>query len=209
MNTISVLISDEHPVALVGLDALLKAEPDMHIVAMTGDPAEMAAAFRKQRPDVALLDHCSHRTDTVRIVSALHKEFPETRFILFTDFDGEDDVLMALKSHINGYLAKTTAPAEILAAIRAVYQGKRWISPPLSLKIGKAVGDAILTGREREVLIEIARGKSNQEIAVALFIAEGTVKFHVNNILAKLKAADRTEAVVIGLTRGILRLSES
>jgi two-component system NarL family response regulator len=110
---------------------------------------------------------------------------------------------------MHGYVLKTDPPTDLIKALRAVYRGGVWLSPSLALEQEAGAAVPSLTEREREVLAAIAAGSSNQEVAEDLFIAEGTVKFHVNNILTKLGASDRTEAVVLGLQRGLLRLPAS
>lgn len=200
-TVVRLMIADQHPIVRQGLAALLSKESDIRIVAVTDTAPSTITAFREHRPDVVLIDLCLRRGETVEALRTIRGEFPEARFIIFTGFDGVDEVLLVLKSKLQGYLLKTATPDEILECIRAAGRGKRWISPQLTVKLGNAAAQPMLTEREREVLVAVGSGKTNLEVARSLFISEGTVKFHINNILTKLGAADRTEAVVIGLQR--------
>ena len=205
---IKLLIADEHPVARRGVAALFASEADMQIVGEAENAQSLPDALRSGQPNVVLMDFCLRRAETVEAVNAALREFSEARFLIFTSFEGREDVLSALRAGLWGYLPKTAPSDEILAAVRAVARGERWLSPRLAVKARDAETGPGLTEREREILLRIASGKSNRDIGETLFIAEGTVKFHVNNIFAKLAVNDRTEAVIIGLQRGILRLEE-
>lgn len=206
IDRIRLLIADEHPISREGLRALLAATTDMEVVAEAGSVPEFAQAVRLHRPDVVVLDLCVERHRIAEAVETARHADPRLRFVIFTTFRGPDEVAMALKSRMHGYVLKTDSPGDLLNAVRSVFRGGVWVSPALAWEQSEGLTPLSLTAREQEVLAAVASGKSNQEVAEALFIAEGTVKFHVNNILTKLGAADRTEAVVIGLQRGLLRL---
>ena len=132
----------------------------MLVVAEVESAPALIAAFRAERPDVVLLDLCFRREQTADAVHTLRGEFPEARFLIFTGFQGQDEVLLALKDRMQGYLVKTATPAEIVEAIRTVCRGGKWLSPALSLKLGNAVAEPTLTEREQEVLIAVASGNS-------------------------------------------------
>lgn len=203
---IRLLIADEHPIARQGLQALFAHTPDIDIVARAETVPEFLEQVRLHHPDMILLDLCVERHRITEAVASARQNDPGLRFIIFTTFRGSDEIAMALKSKMDGYVLKTDPPEELTKAIRAVSRGGVWLSPALVREQQGKATSLSLTEREREVLTVIAAGNSNQEVAETLFISEGTVKFHVNNILTKLGAADRTEAVVIGFQRGLLRL---
>lgn len=205
---IRLLIADEHPVVRQGLKSLLSQETDMTVVAEVDAVPAMVQATVLHQPDIVLLDLCFRRHRIAEAVEEIKRLSTAVRFVVFTTFQGADEVALSQRAKIQGYVLKTDEPGHIIAAIRAVFQGGNWLSPKLALELGDEQAALSLTEREREVLGTIATGKSNLEAADALFISEGTVKFHINNIVTKLGADDRTEAVVIGLQRGLLRLAE-
>jgi DNA-binding NarL/FixJ family response regulator len=203
--TTRILIADEHHAMRHGLATVLEKATDLEIVA-EADTAETAlAAFLLHGPDVVILDLCKNRMAATEVVARMHKIKPNIKILIFTTYDGEADLTLALKARINGYLLKTATPNEIVQALRAVAAGGTWISQDLRAAFAAGDSTPLLTNREAEVLTKIAAGRSNGEIAHDLFISEGTVKFHVNNILTKLGADDRTQAVVTGLRRGLIR----
>ncbi len=206
---IRVLIADEHPIARQGLQAMFANTPDIDIVATAENVPEFTEQVRVHSPDVILLDLCVKRHRITEAVASARQNDPGLRFLIFTTFRGPDEIAMALKSKMDGYVLKTDPLEELTKAIRAVSRGGVWLSPALLREQQGKAASLSLTEREREVLTLIAAGNSNHEVADTLFISEGTVKFHVNNILTKLGAADRTEAVVIGFQRGLLRLDTS
>jgi DNA-binding NarL/FixJ family response regulator len=143
----------------------------------------------------------------VETTRAIRKEFPQARIIVLSTYDGDEAIFRALQAGAQAYLLKTTLHQDLLKAIRAVHAGKKHITPEIAERLAERMPDSDLSGREIEVLELIAKGMSNRQIADALFITEGTVKFHVINILTKLGANDRTMAVTTALQRGIIFLS--
>jgi DNA-binding NarL/FixJ family response regulator len=144
--------------------------------------------------------------DGVEAIKAIRDEFPSARIIALTTFEGDEDIYQALAAGAGGYLLKDMLRSEVVSVIRKVQQGYRVIPPEIAARLAEHTPRVSLTGREVEVLQLMADGKSNAEIAEALGRAEGTMKIHVHNILQKLDATDRTQAVTIALRRGILRL---
>jgi two-component system NarL family response regulator len=205
-GVIRVLLVDDHPIVREGLAAIIQRRPDMAVVAEAGNGVEAVAAYREHRPDVTLMDLRLPEMDGVSAIEKIHVEFPYARFLVVTTFDGDEDIYRALRAGARGYVLKGTPRDEMLTAIRAVHSGQRWLPPDVASKLGERIATQDLTPREREVLHLIASGKSNQEIGAVLFITEGTVKGHVNTLLAKLDARDRTQAVTTALRRGILHL---
>lgn len=205
-KVIRILLVDDHPIVREGLAAIIERRPDMTVVAESGDGQAAVAAFHAHRPDVTLMDLRLPKMDGVAAINEIRKEFAYARFVVLTTFDGDEDIFRALRAGAQGYILKGTPRDELLSAIRAVDAGQKWLPPEVALKLGERVSTQDLTQREREVLRLIATGKSNQEIGTTLSITEGTVKGHVNTILTKLDARDRTQAVTTALRRGILHL---
>ena len=205
-SSIRVLIADDQPVVREGLAFLIERQPDMTVVAEAGNGREAVERFREVRPDITLMDLCMPEMDGAEAIHRIREESSAARVIVLTTYDGDEDIYRGLQAGAKGYLLKDAARDDLLAVVRAVHRGKTCIPPEVAAKLADRVGNRELTSREREVLQQIAYGKSNQEIAAALFIAEGTVKAHVNNLLAKLGANDRTQALTLALKRGIVRL---
>ncbi len=202
-NSIRVLVVDDHPVVRQGLVALLKTEPGMEVVGEASDGIEAVEQFRIHQPDVTLMDLRLPRMSGVGAIATIRQEFPSARIILLTTYDGEEDIYRGLQAGAKGYLLKDTSCDEILDAIRAVHQGQKYLPVTVGGKLAERMESPQLSERECEVLRLLAQGKSNQEIAKALGITEGTVKFHLNKILPKLGVSDRTQAVIAAFRRGL------
>jgi two-component system NarL family response regulator len=175
-------------------------------VGQAEDGRAAIAAFREHQPDVMLMDLRMPRMDGVDAIAAILRVEPQARIIVLTTFAGDEDIHRALRLGARAYLLKDAFGDEILAAIRAVHAGRRHVPPEVAARLAERPIDRDLTVREIEVLEAIARGHGNRGIGELLSIAEGTVKAHVNSILGKLEAKDRTEAAMIALKRGIIRL---
>jgi DNA-binding NarL/FixJ family response regulator len=145
--------------------------------------------------------------DGIEATRSILSEFPEARIIALTSFDGDQDIYRALDAGVRGYLLKESAHTDVVKAIATVHAGRRLMSPDVAERLSEHFPQVALTGRETEVLNLVAQGLSNKEIASRLGTASGTIKMHVQNVLEKLGAADRTHAVTIALRRGILRLA--
>lgn len=206
VEPIRVLIVDDHPVVRTGLALMLKYEPDMVAIAEASNGLEAVQLFREQQPDVTLMDLRMPHMDGVAAIAAIRAEFAEARIILLTTYDGDEEIYQGLRSGAKGYLLKDASCEELLAAIRAVHEGRSHIPAAVGAKLVERMGNPELSDREREVMQLVAKGMSNLEIALELNITEGTVKFHVNNILSKLQVHDRTQAVIVALKRGIASL---
>jgi DNA-binding NarL/FixJ family response regulator len=203
---IRVLIADDHPVVRTGLALMLRYERDMEAVAEAGNGREAIEMFRAHRPDVTLMDYRMPEMDGVEAISAIRGEYPKARIILLTTYDGDEGIYRGLRAGARAYLLKDAPCEEILETIRAVHTGQKRITMAVGAKLAARAEFPDLTEREMEVLRLIVQGKSNLEIGAALFIAEGTVKFHVNHILNKLDVGDRTQAVIAALKRGLASL---
>ena len=203
-NAIRILVVDDHPVVREGVDALVRRQPDMRIVAQAANGHEAIEKFRAHRPDITLLDLQMPEMNGLDVLIALRGEFPEARVIVLTTYIGDMQVLRAIKAGARAYLLKTALHKELLDTIRAVHAGKKYISPDASFELAEHGSDDALTPAEVRVLRLIAEGNSNKEIAAQVAVSEDTVKGQVRNILSKLGAKDRTHAAMIGVKRGII-----
>lgn len=205
-QTIRILIADDHPAMREGLAALLGLQPDFQVVALAKDGLETIVLYRQHQPDVLLLDLSMPGMEGSEVVAAIRAEFASTRIIILTTYDGDEDIYRSLRAGACGYLLKDVPSQELFTGIRKVNAGQKYLMSQVALKLTERLQGEELTERELEVLALIVQGKSNHEISEALCIVDGTVKFHVRNILQKLGASDRTRAVVTALKRGFFRL---
>ena len=206
MPPLRILIADDHPVVREGVAALISRRPDMTVVAEASNGREAVELYFQHRPDVSLVDLRMPEMDGLDVIIAIRQEDPEARLIILTTFDHDEDIFRGLRAGAKGYLLKDAPPEELLACLRAVHQGKTVIPSAIAAKLAGHMSTFDLTARELDVLRVMADSHGNKEIADILFISEGTVKTHVNAILRKLDAVDRTQAVTVALRRGILRL---
>jgi DNA-binding NarL/FixJ family response regulator len=191
---------------MAGIAGEINAQPDMRVVAEATDGSEGIARFREHRPDVALMDIRMPNVNGLDAVSAIMREFPTARIVILTTVGGDVQALRAFKAGAAGYLLKNMLRKELIDTIRLVHAGKRRIPPEIAKELAEHSMDDALTTREIDVLRGVARGNSNGGIASELSISEHTVKNHVKSILSKLRAADRTHAVMIALKRGFIDL---
>jgi len=203
---IRVMLVDDHPIVRIGLAALLGTLPEMETVAQAGGGQEAIALHREHKPDVTLMDLRLPDLSGVEVIRAVRKESPEARFIVLTTYEGDEDIHQALQAGARGYIIKGL-PHDLLAnAIKRVHAGGRYLPQVVKETLASRTPSSDLSAREREVLVRIAQGKSNREIATELDLAEITVKCRVSAILERLDVHDRTEAVVTALQRGLLHL---
>ncbi len=202
---IRVLVIDDHPIVRSGLAHLLASRPELRLVGEAATVADGLALFRAQRPDVTLIDLSLPDGRGTDAIAELLREQPDARFIVLSVHTGSEDVYRAVKSGALGYLVKDADGEEIVAAIRSVHAGKRHLSAVAAGSLSERIAADDLTDGERRVLALMARGSSNKAIAVALHVAEGTVKTHVANILRKLQASSRSEAIAQAFRRGLVR----
>src|SRR5919199_4719777 len=198
---IRVLVADDHPVVAQGLVALLECEADITVVGQAYDGCQAVELFQQHQPDVTLMDLRMPQMDGVAAITAICTEFNDARIIVLTTYDGDEDIYRGLRAGAKGYLLKDAEPNELMAAIRTVHNGRKYIPPDIGAKLAQRMSNPQLSDRELEVLCLMVAGKSTQEISAVLSIAESTVKFHINNVLSKLGVSDRTQAVVAALKR--------
>ena len=203
---IRILAVDDHPVVRRGIAAMIATQPDMALVAEATNGREAIQQFRAHRPDIALMDLQMPEMSGLDAVSAIRGEFPDARIIVLTTYAGDVQILRAVKAGAQAYLLKNAFHEELIDTIRAVYAGKKKLSPEASFEIAEHSTDDALTPAEISVLRLIAAGNANKEIADQLSLAEDTVKWRVKNVLSKLGARDRTQAAMIGVKRGIIEI---
>ena len=203
-GAIRVLIVEDHHVVRQGLAALLKVAEGLEVVGEAADGVEAIGQFRKQQPDVTLMDLRLPRMGGVDAIERIRMETPQARFIVLTTYDGDEDIYRALQAGARAYLLKGMTSEELIATIRAVHAGKSHIPPAIAERLARRMGAEELTPREFEVLEQIVHGKSNKGIAAELAISEATVKTHINSLLGKLGVTDRTQAATAAIQRGIV-----
>lgn len=205
-SLIRILTVDDHALLREGIAALVNAEPDMELVAEAADGEEAIEQFRRHRPDITLMDIQMPSMNGTEAIGRIRNEFPNAKIIVLSTYSGDVQVLRAIKAGARGYIVKGHVHRELLDAIRSVHAGHKRIPPEIAAELAEHAADDELSSREIDVLRRIAAGSSNKQIADKLSIGETTVKSHIRSILSKLGANDRTDAVTIGLQRGIIEL---
>ena len=203
---IRILAVDDHALVRQGIAVLVGTQPDMTLVAQASNGREAIQQFRTHRPDVTLMDLQMPEMNGFDAIVAIRGEFPDAKIVVLTTYQGDVQILRALKAGAQGYLLKNTFHKELVETIRAVHAGRKALSPEASYEIAEHATDDALTPAEILVLRLIAAGNANKQIADQLKITEETVKSRVKSILSKLGANDRTHAAMIGLKRGIIKM---
>ena len=207
MTPIRVLVVDDHPVVRSGLAALLAVETDLQVVGEAADGEEALALVRSLAPDVVLMDLRMPGLDGAGATARIVAEHPDTRVLVLTTFDTDDDILRAVEAGASGYLLKDAHRDELLAAVRSAARGETVLAAPVAARLMdrmRAGAPESLTPRELQVLAAVGRGLSNADVGRELFIGEATVKTHLLRVFQKLGVDDRTRAVTVAMERGIL-----
>jgi two-component system NarL family response regulator len=205
-DKIRVLIADDHVTVLEGLAAIIGRQPDMKVVAEAANGREAVDLWQKHRPDITLLDLRMPSLDGVGAIDEIRRQSASARVVVLTTFDSDNEIHRAIKAGAKGYLLKDTRREELLDCIRRVNAGETCVPPALAAKLVDSMSSEPLTGRELDVLTLLARGKSNKEIGVNLYISETTVKAHLRSIFSKLNVLSRTEAIAAASRRGLVQL---
>lgn len=205
-SPIRVFFVDDHFIAREGLRSIISHEPDMEVAGEAATGEEAIHLYHSLLPDVTLMDIRLPGKNGLDTMIELFQTHPDARFIVLTSHDGDELIRLALEAGIHGYLYKDMVRTELTSAIRVVHAGRKYIPTPVSSRLYEHYSRESLTPRELDVLRLISAGQSNKEIAASLNLKEFTVKAHVQNILSKLGASDRTHAVTIASKRGLLFL---
>jgi DNA-binding NarL/FixJ family response regulator len=205
-HKIRVMLVDDHPAFRKGLAALIESEPDLRVVAETGNGSEALGLYRRHKPDVVLMDLRLPGMGGVEATLAIREEFPAAKIIVLTTFETDEDIYRAIQSGAKSYLLKDTPEEELSATIRAVFEGQHALPAKVAERLVQRQQRAELSRREMEVLHLLVKGRSNKEIASALSISEDTVKAHLKALFTKLEVQDRTEAAITAIRHGIVHL---
>jgi DNA-binding NarL/FixJ family response regulator len=205
-RTIRVMIVDNQDVVRIGVAAVVNSQPDMIVVAETGNGRDAVRVYRKHQPDVTLLDLRLPEMSGLEAMQTIRRECPRSRFIVLTNCDGDEHIHRALEAGATAYLLKAVSASELLQAIRNVHAGLRWLSRPIVEALASRPPNCELTPRERQIVGLIVAGMSNREIAQAVGLTAGTVKWYVNGLLERLCVIDRTQAAITAVRRGIVDL---
>jgi DNA-binding NarL/FixJ family response regulator len=213
---ITVLIADDQELIRLGFRMALASQADIEVVAEAGDGAEAAREAQRVRPDVVLMDVRMPRVDGIAATTAITSALPETRVLILTTFDLDEYAFAGLRAGASGFMLKDAKAERLVDAVRAVAAGEAVMSPRITRRMLDLFGSRIpvddpgadtagaLSAREHEVLLAIAQGKSNPEIAAELFVSEATVKSHVGRVLSKLGLRDRIHAVIYAYEHGLV-----
>lgn len=202
---IRVMLVDDHVLMRMGLSFALNNQPDMQVVAEAEDGAEAVDTYRKHKPDVIVLDLRMPKRNGIETIGLLRQEFGAVRVLVLSNYSTGDEIAAALQAGALGFVVKDTPLAGLIEAIRQVHAGEQFLPPEIARRLAGRISSQ-LSARELEVLLLISKGLSNKEIGSELGVAEATVKVHITNILAKLGVADRTQAILSGIKRGIIHV---
>ncbi|HJV16393.1 MAG TPA: response regulator transcription factor [Bacillales bacterium] len=208
---IRVVFVDDHEMVRIGVSSYLSAQPDIDVVGEASDGKEGVELALELRPDIILMDLVMKEMDGIEATRNIIEKWPEAKIIIVTSFLDDEKVYPALEAGATSYMLKTSKASEIANAVRATYQGQTVLEPEVTGKMmmkmrqkTQVLPHEELTSRELEILLLMAQGKTNQEIADELFIALKTVKTHVSNILSKLQVQDRTQAVIYAFKHSLI-----
>ena len=208
---ITILFADDHEMVRIGVTAYLSSQPDMKVIAEANDGKDAVEKVLSLKPDIILMDLVMKQMDGIEATKLIMNEWPEAKIIIVTSFIDDEKVYPALEAGATSYMLKTSKASDIAEAIRSTYKGQSILEPEVTGKIMTKMRKKEvvslheqLTDREMEILLQMAQGKTNQQIADELFIALKTVKVHVSNILGKLEVNDRTQAVIYAFQHNLI-----
>lgn len=205
-SRIRILIADDHFVVRAGLRSILDEEEDMKVVGEAPNGLKAVEAWETLAPHVALMDLRMPVCSGVEAAKLIRERDPSARILVLSSYEGDEEIHAAMEAGATGYLLKHSSSEQIVPAIRALAAGKKWIPKDVAAQLATRKRSEPLTQREREILQLLATGLANKEVGGRFGLTEGTVKWHVKNILGKLQVPDRTAAVTVALRRGIIQL---
>lgn len=203
---IRLMVVDDHFVVRSGVVASLALEDDLEVVAEAETGEQALELYREKKPEVVIMDLRLPGKNGIETTALLTKEFSGAKVLIFTTYDGDEDIYRATQAGAFGYLLKSSPREELLAAIRALAKGERYMTAAISSRLAARVAGPDLSPRELEILQLLGRGLSNKEIGGKLFISEDTVKRHISNLFVKLKVNDRAQATAEAIRRGFIHL---
>jgi two-component system, NarL family, response regulator len=206
-SRIRVLCVDDHRIVREGIALIIGRQRDMRVVASAASGKEAVEAFRIHRPDITLMDLQLGEMSGVDAIRAIRQEAPESRIVVLTMYQGDEDIYRALQAGAATYLLKDTLSDDLIRVVREVHAGTHRLQPYITARLSERAAGPTLTSREIQVMELVSQGMRNKEIAASLGISEETAQVHMKNILAKLKVNDRSAAITVALRRGIIHLS--
>lgn len=205
---IQVLVVEDHNVVRQGIVAILNQQDNITVVAEAKNGREAITQHQAFQPNITIMDLRMPQMAGLEAIVQIRAASPQAKVIILTTYDTDEDIYRGLQAGARGYLLKDATAEELTLAVRQVHTGKRYIPSNVALKLAERMDTDDLTSRERDVLNLMVLGSSTAGLAEALNVSEGTVKFHINHIFQKLGVNDRTQAVVVALRRGLVRLEE-
>ena len=205
-STSKILVADDHPVVREGMVSIVDGDPGLVCIAQADGVETAIAAWQEHEPALGLFDLRMADGDGGSAITRIRQDYPDARIIIISSFDTDEEVFRVMKAGARGYLLKDDRPEVIRDAIKVVLQGRTHLAPELAAKLASRIGEQSLSERETEILSRVAEGRSNSAIASELHISLSTIKFHLNNIYAKLGVTSRTKAVAVAVKRGVISL---
>ena len=210
MTTIKILMADDHPVVRAGIRGMLETQDEFQVIAEAENGREAFEQIGKLKPDVVLMDLRMPEMDGVEAIGKIKEKYPNVNILVLTTYDTDADIVRAVEAGATGYLLKDAPREELFRAVRGTAKGETVLAPVVAARLMGKVrdhGEQALSAREIDVLLLVARGASNQDVAEKLHVSTATVKSHLIQIYQKLGVSDRTAAVTTAIERGIIRLS--
>ena len=210
MTKIKILIADDHTIVRAGIRQLLETQPDLEVIAEVENGHDAVEQTLRLKPSVVLMDLRMPEMDGVQAIASIKTQLPDTNLLVLTTYDTDADIVRAVDAGATGYLLKDVPREELFRAVRATAKGETVLASSVAARLMNKVrvgGDEALTAREIDVLLLVARGATNQEVAESLHISKATVKSHLIQICNKLGVSDRTAAVTTAIEKGMIRLT--
>ena len=202
---IRVMLVDDHIIVRMGISFAVNNQPDMQVVAQAQDGIEAMEMYRSHQPDLVILDLRMPKQNGIETIALMRREFSGARILVLSNYDAGDEIAAAIQAGARGFVPKDTSLTNLMEAIRRVNEGEEFIPPEIGRRLSGRLASQ-LSNREIEVLTRLGKGLSNKEIGVALNVTESTIKIHLAHIFAKLDVADRTQAVLKAIKRGIIHM---